>query len=100
MTGISSQPQCGNAKSVVSGGNAADSGNNNNCKTDNIENYQGSVSTYCKSSYHKALWLSARWATELLWQPPEEYICEIVEMLHVPNVSYCILLENKLLLLN
>ena len=25
--------------------------------------------------------LSARWATELLWQPPEEYICEIIEML-------------------
>ena len=42
--------------------------------------------------------LSARWATELLWQPPEEYICEIVEMLCVWNVSYCILLEIKLLL--
>ena len=44
--------------------------------------------------------LSARWATELLWQPPEEYICEIVEMLCVRNVSYCLLLEIKLLLLN
>ena len=43
--------------------------------------------------------LSARWATELLWQPREEYICEIVEMLCVWNVSYCILLEIKLLLL-
>ena len=43
--------------------------------------------------------LSARWATELHWQPPEEYICEIVEMLCVWNVSYCILLEIKLLLL-
>ena len=41
--------------------------------------------------------LSARWATELLWQPPEEYICEIVEMLCVWNVSYCILLEIKFL---
>ena len=41
--------------------------------------------------------LSARWATELLWQPPEEYICEIVEMLCVWKVSYLILLEIKLL---
>ena len=47
-------------------------------------------------SPHKGL--SARWATELLWQPPEEYICEIVEMFCVWNVSYCILLEIKLLL--
>ena len=39
-----------------------------------------------------------RWATELLWQPPEEYICGITEMLCVWNVSYCILLEIKLLL--
>ena len=38
--------------------------------------------------------LSARWATELLWQPPEECICEIVEMLCVWNVSYCIFLET------
>ena len=38
-------------------------------------------------------------ATKLLWQPPEEYICEIVEMLCVWNVLYCILLEIKLLLL-
>ena len=36
---------------------------------------------------------------ELLWQPPEEYICEIVEMLCVWNVLYCILLEIKLILL-
>ena len=43
--------------------------------------------------------LSARWSTELLWQPPEEYICEIVEMLCVWNVLYCILLEIKLILL-
>ena len=40
--------------------------------------------------------LSARWATELLWQPPEEYISKVVEMC-VWNVSYCILLEIKLL---
>ena len=44
-------------------------------------------------------WLSSRWATELLWQRPEECICEIVEKLCVWNVSYCILLEIKLLLL-
>ena len=43
--------------------------------------------------------LSARWATELQWQPPGEYICEIVEKLCVWNISYCILLEIKLLLL-
>ena len=43
--------------------------------------------------------IMARWATELLWQTPEEYICEIVEMLCVWNVLYCILLEIKLLLL-
>ena len=44
--------------------------------------------------------LSARWASELLWQPPEEHICEItVKMLCIWNVLCCILLEIKLLLL-
>ena len=44
MTAILSRLQNVNAKFVVSEGNAAYCGNNNNWKTDNIQKYQGSVS--------------------------------------------------------